>query len=228
MLRLTTSLTTIPHHCDHLSFLPRSLSPSLFLSTLSRSPAPLSCLYLSIYSVLARAFRSSLFVPSAALPPRTAAATPFAPTAPFLARSYASRSYIYLSVSRILCSPFPFFISPARRPVRRLARASIEPAEHRPILHLNLVNLPELANELRAWCLILAHEHGRRYTASNASGEGTRVQSSPKVLSLMIARCNHRDWFRHHLKSDMLCLKYCTISRLSSRQLVYIYVYIYI
>lgn len=204
MLRLTTSLTTIPHHCDHLSFLPRSLSPSLFLSALSRSPAPLSCLYLSIYSVLARAFRFPLR-------PFRGASSPYRRRHPlradhtFLAHSYASRSYIYLSVSRILCSPFSFFISPACRPVRRLARASIEPVEHRPILHLNLVNLPELANELRAWCLILAH--GRRYTASNASGEGTRVQSSSKVLSLMIARRNPRDWFRHHLKSDILCLK---------------------
>lgn len=192
MLRLTTSLTTIPHHCDHLSFLPRSLSPSLFPSTLSRSPAPLSYLYLSIYSVLARAFRFPLR-PFRALPPRTAAATPS--RRPSLSRSLvrSPRSCIYLSVSHILCSPFPYFVSPARHPVRHLARASIEPAEHRPILHLNLVNLPELANELRAWCLILAHEHGRRYTASNASGEGTRVQSSAKILSLMIVRCSPQD-----------------------------------
>lgn len=117
MLRLTTSLTTIPHHCDHLSFLPRSLSPSLFPSALSRSPAPLSCLYLSIYSVLARAFRSSLFVPPS-LPPSLPVPLPPPPRTghPFLARSYAPRSYIYLSVSRILCSPFPYFVSPARHP----------------------------------------------------------------------------------------------------------------
>lgn len=187
MLRLTTSLTTIPHHCDHLSFLPRSLSPSLFPSTLSRSPAPLSCLYL--YIPFSLELFASLFVSSARFLPVPLPPPPRAGR-PFLARSYAPRSYIYLSVSRILCSPFPFFVSPARHPVRHLARASIEPAEHRPILHLNLVNLPELANELRAWCLILAHEHGRRYTASNASGEGTRVQSSAKILSLMIARCD--------------------------------------
>lgn len=199
MLRLTTSLTTIPHHCDHLSFLPRSLSPSLFPSTLSRSPAPLSCLYLSIYSVLARAFRSSLFVPSARFVPPLPPPLPFpyrcrhplAPATPFsLARMLLVPISIFLSlVSSVRLSRTSSHLRAT--PLRRLARASIEPAEHRPILHLNLVNLPELANELRAWCLILAHEHGRRYTASNASGEGTRVQSSAKI-SLMIVRCTSR------------------------------------
>lgn len=200
MLRLTTSLTTIPHHCDHLSFLPRSLSPSLFPSALSRSPAPLSCLYLSIYSVLARAFRSSLFVPPAPSPFPYRCRHPLAPATPFsLARMLLVPISIFLSlVSSVRLSRTSSHLRAT--PLRRLARASIEPAEHRPILHLNLVNLPELANELRAWCLILAHEHGRRYTASNASGEGTRVQSSAKI-SLMIVRCKPRDWFRHHLKS---------------------------
>lgn len=200
MLRLTTSLTTIPHHCDHLSFLPRSLSPSLFPSTLSRSPAPLSCLYLSIYSVLARAFRSSLFVPSARFLPPYRCRHPLAPATPF---SLACMLLVPISIFLSLVSSVRLSRTSSHlraTPLRRLARASIEPAEHRPILHLNLVNLPELANELRAWCLILAHEHGRRYTASNASGEGTRVQSSAKI-SLMIVRCNPRDWFRRRLKS---------------------------
>lgn len=101
---------------------------------------------------------------------------------PFLACSFSPRSYIYLSVSHPLFSLL--FLRSSRAPHhRRFARASIEPAKHRPILHLNLVNLPELANELRAWCLILAHEHSRRYTASNASGEGTRVQSYTKFAN---------------------------------------------
>lgn len=125
---------------------------------------------------------------------------PLAPATPFsLARMLLVPISIFLSlVSSVRLSRTSSHLRAT--PLRRLARASIEPAEHRPILHLNLVNLPELANELRAWCLILAHEHGRRYTASNASGEGTRVQSSAKI-SLMIVRCKPRDWFRHHLKS---------------------------
>lgn len=169
-----------------------SVSVPLFIHPLSLSGTTI--VLLSIYIFRSR---SSFSLPSSSLP---RASSPYCcrhPLArahhPFLARSYASRSYIYLSVSRILCSPFPFFVSPVCRPVHRLARASIEPAEHRPILHLNLVNLPELANELRAWCLILAHEHGRRYTASNASGEGTRVQSFTKILLLMIAKRNFQN-----------------------------------
>lgn len=112
MLRLTTSLTTIPHHCDHLSFLPRSLSPSLFPSTLSRSPVPLSCLYLSIYSVLARAFRFPLR-PFRAPPPRTAAATPL--RRPPFSRSLLRSSFLYLS----FCLSYPLFAFP----VLRLTRA---------------------------------------------------------------------------------------------------------
>lgn len=88
--------------------------------------------------------------------------------------------YIYIYFYRSFSFYFSFSLSFLLFH-RYLACAFIELAEHRPILHLNLVNLPELANELRAWCLILAHEHSRRYTASNASGEGTCVQSIAKV-----------------------------------------------
>lgn len=131
MLRLTTSLTTIPHHCDHLSFLPRSPSPSLFPSALSRSPAPLSCLYLSIYSVLARAFRFPLR-PFRALPPRTAAPChPLAPTTPFsLARTLLVPISIFLS----LVSSVHLFRSSSRAPPRspshsRLHRTGGAPAD---------------------------------------------------------------------------------------------------
>lgn len=187
--------TTIPHHCDHLSFLPRSLSPFLCRPH-PLAPAPLSCLYLYLCRALARAFLAALslsrFLPAPLTPP-----TPRPQRQLFsLARSLLASISVFLSL--VLCSPFSFpvlylSLSLARVPLRsarRLARASIEPAEHRPILHLNLVNLPELANELRAWCLILAHEHGRRYTASNASGEGTRVQSSAKFADGRTARHN--------------------------------------
>lgn len=159
-----------------------SVSPSLSLLSLRHHYR--TSIYL--YFALARAFRFSLFVSSARLclfvppPPPPLSSQP--PTT--LSRSHTRLAFLYLS----FCLSYPLFafLSPRLSRVqlsRRLARASIEPAEHRPILHLNLVNLPELANELRAWCLILAHEHGRRYTASNASGEGTRVQSSAKVVS---------------------------------------------
>lgn len=181
--------TTIPHHCDHLSFLPRSLSPSLCRPH-PLAPAPLSCLYLYLCRAHARALLAALSLPRFLSAPLTPP-TPRPQRQLFsLARSLLASISVFLSL--VLCSPFSFpvlylclyfSLSLARVPLRsarRLARASIEPAEHRPILHLNLVNLPELANELRAWCLILAHEHGRRYTASNASGEGTRVQSSTK------------------------------------------------
>lgn len=166
--------TTIPHHCDHLSFLPWSLSSFLFRPS-PLAPAPLSFLYLSIFRS-----RSSLSLFSSSRPRDASSPFPRHSSLP-LSRSFASHSRIYLSVSHILS--FAFLVPRRSRTSlrRRLARASIEPAEHRPILHLNLVNLPELANELRAWCLILAHEHGRRYTASNTSGEGTRVQSFAKV-----------------------------------------------
>lgn len=130
--------------------------------------------------------------------PLTPATHPSPPLS--LSRSLVLSSLLYLSFclsSSLFAFLFPCFslaycsamlCSALLHSARRLACASIEPAEHRPILHLNLVNLPELANELRAWCLILAHEHGRRYTASNASGEGTRVQSSAKFADGRIAR----------------------------------------
>lgn len=158
-----------------------SVSPSL---SHPLAPAPLSYLYLSIFRSRSRfslfslrlvLSRLYLFVPPPPPPPSSQPTT--------LSRSHAHLAFLYLSFC--LSCPLFVFLSPhlSHAPLsRRLARASIEPAEHQPILHLNLVNLPELANELRAWCLILAHEHGRRYTASNASGEGTRVQSFAKVV----------------------------------------------
>lgn len=56
----------------------------------------------------------------------------------------------------------------------------------RPILHLNLVNLPELANKLWVWCLKLAC-YQRRYTASNAPGEGLRLCT--------VVRKSHKQYF---------------------------------
>lgn len=123
MLRLTTSLTTIPHHCDHLSFLPRSLSPSLFPSTLSRTPAPLSYLYLSIYSVLARAFRFPLR-PFRALPPCT---TPGPSRRPPLSRSLVRSSFLYLS----FCLSYPLFAFPVLRLTRTPPRSPSPSRLHR-------------------------------------------------------------------------------------------------
>lgn len=182
---------------------PTTVSVSVPLPVRPLSLSGTTIVPLSIYIFRSRS-SFSLFVPSARFVPPPSfpyrCRHPLAPATPFsLARMLLVPISIFLSlVSSVRLSRTSSHLRAT--PLRRLARASIEPAEHRPILHLNLVNLPELANELRAWCLILAHEHGRRYTASNASGEGTRVQSSAKI-SLMIVRCKPRDWFRHHLKS---------------------------
>lgn len=165
--------TILCNHCNHLNFLPCLLS--LFLLHLSSRLAPLSYLCISIYrSRLNLWFLSPFFLCTSS--PQNQPQHRLS----FLAYSFAFRFYICLSiflVSSVRLS-LSLFLSVSSASFHcRLARAFIEPAKHQPILHLNLVNLPELANELRAWCLILAHEHGRRYTASNASGESIRVYS---------------------------------------------------
>lgn len=127
-----------------------------------------------------RRYRSSIYLYSISVlfPPPIAAVHSARPSSLFLfAPSLSS------STSSALPKPPTSSLPPT--PADPASSCFHEPTEHRPILHLNLVNLPELANELWAWCLILAHEHGRRYTASNASGEGTcvraRVQSAVKL-----------------------------------------------
>lgn len=145
---------------------------------------PLSCLYLSIFRSRSCLFRSSLRLSSVRFLSsyRHRYSSPSLDHPFSLARSPLVPISIFLS---LISSVFTFLLlCPSHAPHhRRLACTSIEPAEHRPILHLNLVNLPELANELRAWCLILAHEYSRRYTTSNASGEDTYVQSPTKIVS---------------------------------------------
>lgn len=183
MLRLTTR--RLLYHCDHLSFLPRSLCLSLPLS-FSIPPAStlshiaLTIVPLSIYislSLVPLSFLSPSFFRPLPLPPPPPLDHPFS-----LALVHLSFLYLSFCLSYPLCSSFSSWsmprtvLSPSRSRLHRTG------GEHRPILHLNLVNLPELANELRAWCLILAHEHGRRYTMSNASGEDTCVQSSAKIV----------------------------------------------
>lgn len=132
----------------------------------------LSFLYLSIFHFL------SLSVSSVLFPPLYVYRRAFVPSTSRFPLSVPPCILLSSSTSNFPLRHSRSIISPARSYFH-------EATEHRPILHLNLVNLPELANELWAWCLILAHEHGRRYTASNASGEGTRVymcvQSAAKV-----------------------------------------------
>lgn len=176
--------TTILHRCDHLSFLLQrspsfsrtrsiQLSTWLFLSFVfpprhtDDTIVPLSIyipfsLALRVQRPLSTPIRISSSVRS--LDQQVPSLRPNVYPPLFINLEFSSPSLLFHYISRPLVLPR---------------------TEHRPILHLNLVNLPELANELWAWCLILAHEHGRRYTASNASGEGTRVymcvQSAAKV-----------------------------------------------
>lgn len=182
--------TTIPHRCDHLSFLlqrspsfPRTRSIQLSLGSFPLSsfllvaPTILSFLYLSIFHFLSLSATAVLVPP----PMHTyIVERSFARPATSLSLSlslpplFVTQSVSFaLSLSLSLCRPRIFLLVTLTCFSSR--SCFHEATEHRPILHLNLVNLPELANELWAWCLILAHEHGRRYTASNASGEGTRV-----------------------------------------------------
>lgn len=161
MLRLTTR--RLLYHCDHLSFLPRSLCLSLPLS-FSIPPAStlshiaLTIVPLSIYislSLVPLSFLSPSFFRPLPLPPPPPLDHPF---------SLASRSYsLSFCLSYPLYSSFSSWSMPRTALLLSRLRLHRTVGEHRPILHLNLVNLPELANELRAWCLILAHEHGRRY-----------------------------------------------------------------
>jgi len=113
MLRLTTSLTTTA-----------PLRPFEFPTTVSIS-VPLSIhllllsgttiVPLSIYIPFSLELFGSLSVSSACFLP-VPLPLPSRADHPFLACSYAARFYIYLSVSRILCSPFSFFVSFARHP----------------------------------------------------------------------------------------------------------------
>lgn len=128
MLRLTTRrlLYTIPYHCDHLSFLPRSLClclslslhVSLFLSLSLNSscihPLAITIVPLSIFRSRSCLFRSSLCLPSArflSIYPRHSSTT--------LSRSHVRFSFLYLSfcLSYPLCSPFSYFVHSARRTV---------------------------------------------------------------------------------------------------------------
>lgn len=146
--------TTIPHHCDHLSFLPRSLVSVPPPFALSRSAGALSCLYLSVprSRSSSSALSSSLYL---SLPPSPSVsplrflsipltATPPAPPGPPRQSSChhpfslaLSLPYIYLSVPR---SPFAFLASlcpppsHSRRPSaapRRAVALSLAPPSNR-------------------------------------------------------------------------------------------------
>lgn len=177
--------TTILHRCDHLSFLLQR-SPSF---SRTRSIQLSTWLFLSFVFLPRRTDDTivplSIYIPfSLALRVQRPLSTPI--------RISSSVRSLDQQVPSLRPTVYPPLFINLEFSLRH-SRSIISPArsyfheatEHRPILHLNLVNLPELANELWAWCLILAHEHGRRYTASNASGEGTRVymcvQSAAKV-----------------------------------------------
>lgn len=126
MLRLTTSLTTIPHHCDHLSFLPRSLSPSLFLHPPSLAPRHHYRASIYLYIPFSLELFASLFVPSARFLP-----VPLPPTPPSrrppLSRSLLCSSFLYLS----FCLSYPLFAFPVLRLTRAPPRSPSHSRLHR-------------------------------------------------------------------------------------------------